>query len=431
MTLKDKIQIIKEGINPLLFPKGMELLSSVTETYELELAYLESKILDNKEIIKNGAYFTSVDDILTHHYLMCEGEPVKLSQYSSSKLKSYFNLNQFKTGYATHGLFPYRGKFHPQMIKSLLNIMGLKKGDLVLDPMMGSGTTLIEAKLMGIRSIGIDISPFCRFMTQTKLDALTIPHELILKVKDDYKIIFYYFDKKQKGYNGSPDATTNFDLPEEYRQTSVFNLLLLAYLDSVGYVQRSEKGNHLNQFRDILERYVFVVEKIQGSLTGIENELAEAVPMEGDARRVVLEDNSIDGIIFSPPYSFAIDYLKNDLFHLKYLGANIKSINENMVGLRGKTLQEKYELYLKDIKLIMSECARVLRPGKICTIIIGTNSNQLSKIHKKPVNEVQGLDEVIIEIGRIYKLKLIRKIERRIIGIANKLRTEYIILFQK
>ena len=70
--------------------------------------------------------------------------------------------------------FPYRGKFHPQMIKGLMNVMGLKPGDTVLDPMMGSGTVLVEACLMGIKSIGIDASPFCRFMTQTKLDVLTM-----------------------------------------------------------------------------------------------------------------------------------------------------------------------------------------------------------------------------------------------------------------
>ena len=35
----------------------------------------------------------------------------------------------------THGLFPYRGKFHPQLIRALLNILKVKKGDVVLDPM--------------------------------------------------------------------------------------------------------------------------------------------------------------------------------------------------------------------------------------------------------------------------------------------------------
>src|SRR2546426_10359612 len=111
--------------------------------------------------------------MLTRHFLMCSGEPVRLPQHSSSRLRSFFQTNQFKTGYATHGLFPYRGKFHPQMIKGLLNVMGLKPDDTVLDPMMGSGTVLLEAKLMGIKSVGFDDRPLCRIITQAKLERLT------------------------------------------------------------------------------------------------------------------------------------------------------------------------------------------------------------------------------------------------------------------
>lgn len=50
-------------------------------------------------------------------FLICSGEPVRLPQHSSSRLRSFFKTNQFRTGYATHGVFPYRGKFHPQMIR--------------------------------------------------------------------------------------------------------------------------------------------------------------------------------------------------------------------------------------------------------------------------------------------------------------------------
>jgi hypothetical protein len=117
----------------------------------LELAFYESKILSEKEILRNGAYFASVDGQPTRHFLMCQGESLKLADHSSSRLTSFFTNNQFKTGYGTHGLFPYRGKFHPQMIKGLINIMGIKPGDTVLDPMMGSGTVPIEATLMGNR----------------------------------------------------------------------------------------------------------------------------------------------------------------------------------------------------------------------------------------------------------------------------------------
>jgi hypothetical protein len=123
MNEVNKINLISEGLIDRLFPKNLELISGINETYELELAYLESKLLNEAEIIRNSAYFQRFGDQWTRHYLICKGEPVKLPQYSSERLKSFFQEKQFKTGYATHGLFPYRGKFHPQMIKGLINVV--------------------------------------------------------------------------------------------------------------------------------------------------------------------------------------------------------------------------------------------------------------------------------------------------------------------
>ena len=50
------------------------------------------------------------------------------------------------------------------MIKALINWMGLKKPQKLLDPFVGSGTALIEAKTMDINGIGIDINPVARML---------------------------------------------------------------------------------------------------------------------------------------------------------------------------------------------------------------------------------------------------------------------------
>jgi DNA modification methylase len=436
-----KVQLITEGLVGTIFPKSLELISGVNETYELELAFLESRLLNEAEIIRNSAYFGRCGDQLTRHYLMCKGEPIKLPQYSSERLKSFFQVKQFKTGYATHGLFPYRGKFHPQMIKALINVMGIKPGDIVLDPMMGSGTVPLEAKLMGIRSIGIDISPFCRFMAQVKIDGLKIPIGPIERAVRNSRKVYEFFSSKIKMSSALIKKASlteiyfteeqDNQLLDEVESQAIFNFLLLAYLDSVGYAERSQQKNPLEQFHAIMERYLFVVEKIQRSIAGIENELAEAVLLEDDARSLPIDNQSMDGIIVSPPYSFAIDYLKNDAFHLEYLGANLNQLQEKMVGLRGRLLKEKYELYLNDMEKIMGECSRVLRPGKLCTIIIGTNDNQLGKALRRPTDQIKSLDDIMIEFGDMLGLKLIRKIERQITGIANTMRTESIVMLQK
>ncbi len=190
---QDIAGVLSSSMYHHLFPKHLELVPQLSEVYELQLAFYESQLLKDEEIIRNGAYFASVDNKFTRHFLMCSGEPVQLPQHSSSRLRSFFQTNQFKTGYGTHGLFPYRGKFHPQMIKGLINIMGLKPGDTILDPMMGSGTVLIEARLMGIKSVGIDASPFCRFMVQAKIDGLTVPLPPIRAALKKSREVFEHF----------------------------------------------------------------------------------------------------------------------------------------------------------------------------------------------------------------------------------------------
>jgi len=59
--------------------------------------------------------------------------------------------------WATHNP-KYRGNFAPQIARNIIE-MYTEKGDSVLDPMVGAGTTLIEAKLLGRNALGMDINP--------------------------------------------------------------------------------------------------------------------------------------------------------------------------------------------------------------------------------------------------------------------------------
>ncbi|MCG3257040.1 MAG: site-specific DNA-methyltransferase [Candidatus Heimdallarchaeota archaeon] len=90
---------------------------------------------------------------------------------SDSKLETSTNqqdTNDFELEATTIWSFPdrgkwathkgdYRGNFAPQIPRNVIERYS-KQGDLVLDPMVGSGTTIIEAKLTGRNSIGIDIN---------------------------------------------------------------------------------------------------------------------------------------------------------------------------------------------------------------------------------------------------------------------------------
>jgi len=95
---------------------------------------------------------------------------------------SFDNFKESQRTKHIHRLHPYKGKFIPQLVEYFLdshiddfkNRVFFQKGDIILDPFCGSGTTLIQANELGIHSIGIDISPFNAFITNTKLSKVDI-----------------------------------------------------------------------------------------------------------------------------------------------------------------------------------------------------------------------------------------------------------------
>jgi len=398
-----------------LFENKVELLPSVNELFELELAYLEYRLLDEDELIDRSAYIKSINGKSTIHFLRYNSSLDALTEERSSATKTYFEEGQFSTGYATHGLFPYRGKFHPQLIKALLNVIAVKKGETILDPMCGSGTANIESALMGINSYAIDFSPFCQFMTKVKYESLTIEPTILNGISQKTEDIFDFFNVKDV-----KEQLTKIKNPEKLK---VYNLALLAFLDALGYSKRVVKSGHRELFHKVLKRYETTVFDFISQNNHFLDDLGIVKVIENaDAKKIPLEDESINGVITSPPYSFAIDYVKNDEAQLKYLGYDVDEIRGNMIGLVGKTIKEKLENYFRDMEIVCSEVSRVLKKGKYFIMIIGSNTNQTGGIR---------LENTIIELCRKHDLSLVKSILKPIKGMRNTMKDEYVLFFQK
>jgi hypothetical protein len=79
--------------------------------------------------------------------------------------------------YGTHGIHEYRGKFFPQLVRSLINIADVPKKGIVADPMCGSGTTDVEAVLGEYHALGLDMNPLSVLMARNKCALLSVaPH---------------------------------------------------------------------------------------------------------------------------------------------------------------------------------------------------------------------------------------------------------------
>lgn len=76
------------------------------------------------------------------------------------------------TRYSAHGLHEYKGKFNPQVVRAIGNMLGLGEKATVLDPFCGSGTTLLECAHAGWSAIGVDRNPLAVRIANAKVQAL-------------------------------------------------------------------------------------------------------------------------------------------------------------------------------------------------------------------------------------------------------------------
>jgi len=80
---------------------------------------------------------------------------------------SFADVPEWQRTKHIHRLHPYLGKFIPQLVEVFLRKY-FKQDQAILDPFLGSGTTLIEANLLNMNSIGIELSEFSHLIAKVK-----------------------------------------------------------------------------------------------------------------------------------------------------------------------------------------------------------------------------------------------------------------------
>src|SRR4051795_9602564 len=67
----------------------------------------------------------------------------------------------------THGFYKYPARFSPSFARAAIETF-TTPGDLVMDPHVGGGTTIVEARAMGREALGVDISELAEFVSNVK-----------------------------------------------------------------------------------------------------------------------------------------------------------------------------------------------------------------------------------------------------------------------
>jgi tRNA G10 N-methylase Trm11 len=390
------------------------LLDNVQFIYELALAQLELQSL--------GATFEVTNGLREFKLLGTENEQKlrkKLAYFKFIKGEptDYFQIVQKNrtrsvNQYLTHWIYPYKGKFHPQMIRALLNTIGLEHGDTVLDPFIGSGTTAVEAQLLGINCIGIDVSPLCVLQSKVKTESINVLSP-IMEWKEE-------ITKRTKHSLFNPEGKTLDDTINLIRNAEVKNFYKMAKLVAIS--DNARRGREFsNAFLKNLEMMISSVGDYCQIVKKLNLSLGEIDIKTGDSRALPLSNDSVDGIVTSPPYSIALDYVSNDAHALKELGYNLSEIREEFMGVRGKG-QTRIDLYNEDMKKSLKEMYRLLKPNKYAVIVIG-NATYSGK-------EVKTVEFTIDHAEKIG-FRLVKNIDKIIFGLYNVMQKENILLFQK
>ena len=326
----------------------------------------------------------SKKNVVTEQAILEGLNSIQIDLFTAEYIYSFKPNASREIRYLSHALHEYKGRFYPQLAKSFMNYAGIKKGQTVLDPFCGSGTTLLESLLYGINAFGIDINPIAYMLAKAKVRSLHIPINQIEKVKKHFASIdtngdWEKIDIKSMNHldieyltNWFPETNLKkvFFLINEFQKfENKDNQLLLKVVLSnilrkfslqdprqlrIGRRKDTPTTKLLQKFKKDLFEHLHTLEKFQKLKYFKVDSLVEN--FLGDVRNITsttsIEPNSIDLVITSPPYATALPYVDTDRLSLFVFGfTDKKTFRELERSLIGNREISKYNREILDKEL--------------------------------------------------------------------------------
>lgn len=331
-----------------------------------------------------------------------------------------------------HRLHPYMGKFIPQLVEIFLRKF---RPDIVYDPFCGSGTTLVEAKALGVDSIGTDISAFNVLLSKVKTDTYDIAlltkelRDILAKLSECEEELSH--DKGSLFYRRNGHASDDLFLTENEYVNEWFapqsRRELLRFLSLIGDYQhqdllkvilsRSARSARLvkhydldfpkepqkepyecfkhgrictpvQEARKFLVRYTLDALKRVAEFDQVKSD-AQVEMIHGDSKEVELP-RGIDMVFTSPPYVGLIDYHEQHRYAYELLGLENNEVKEIGAAKNGSSERAKTE-YIKEVNDVLLHTRDHMVEKGIMAIVVNDKHDLYdpSKVGFKSVGRVE------------------------------------------
>lgn len=354
-------------------------------------------------------------------------------------------FNAHDTTYLTHNFHPFPGKFIPQIPNFFISHMS-DVDNVIFDPFCGSGTTLVESKLLGRRSVGVDIHPLGVFMSNVK--TTKIAYQELKKIptllrriekrldsfwvkKRRYKNLLAFMERPHESEHFSymiPEFPNRDHWFQEHIlhelaiiKTSIIqdtlegefrNFILLAFSSILVSASNQESETRYAAIKkEIPPKHVFSLFK--NKLLDMTKRMKEfnkrasdcqAKAYHADCRQLnFLEQNSADLIVTSPPYPNTYDYYLYHKLRMFWLELDWEQAKLNEIGsrLRHSSQKENIDTYMNDMVKCFENIGYVLKPNKPFVIVVGDSIIR---------GELLKGDEIISEIAKKTGFKVLDKV---------------------
>ncbi len=261
-------------------------------------------------------------------------------------------INSTDVAYSSHGIHEFPAKFIPQIprwaiLKFCKTTAGEENDKWVLDPFCGSGTTLVEAKLLGVNSYGVDIDPMATLLTKVKTtyheksELESAKHEILSNLHSseiddielpDFPNRDHWFDGEvAKSIATVKKHIEKISSDKDIRDffyvclSAIIRTVSLADPDQI-FPEKTDWGLKKKSKMDktlVFNKFEQSVNRFMPRILDFSNNCYKDVKaklIKEDARNLELDRNSIDVSITSPPYINAMDYPRVNQLEMYWLG---------------------------------------------------------------------------------------------------------------